>query len=94
MQCVEVNMLNKVIKAGQLFRWTRIADVRSSGTAIVIAVKSDQEEGMSPETQDYAALWIEAEGRSGTSANEAFSVLLGTDGKSYLDGQEIQVQIL
>ncbi len=48
---------------------------------------------MSPEVEDYASAWIEAEGQSGSFEHRAFTVLLGTDGNSYLDGQQVAIEI-
>ena len=87
-------MLGKAIEVGQQFQWTKLAGDRASGTAIVRDVRSGQQEGMSSEIEDYAADWIEAEGQSGSREHEHFTVLLGTDGKSYLEGEEISVAIL
>ncbi len=49
---------------------------------------------MSSAVEAYAAVWIGAEGQSGSLEQKVFTVLLGTDGKSYLDGQEITVEII
>ncbi len=83
--------MGETIEVGQQFRWTRLEGDRSTGTAIVREVRSDQQEGMSPEIEEYAAAWIEAEGQSGAREHERFTVLLGTDGKSYLEGDEVSV---
>ncbi len=60
---------------------------------MVRAVRSDNEEGMSTEVADYVAVWIEAEGESGSLERQSFTVLLGTDGKSYLDGRQVAIEI-
>ena len=86
-------MLEKPIRIGQQFRWRRLDDDRAAGTAIVRNVRSDRQEGMSPEIEQYAAAWIEAEGQSGSFQQQSFTVLLGTDGNSYLDGQRISVEV-
>ena len=85
-------MLQNAIKAGQHFRWTKAED-GSAGEATVIAVVSDRQKGLSPESEDYVALWIRAIGISGTLRQQTFEVLLATDGKSYLDGKPITVTI-
>lgn len=48
---------------------------------------------MSTEVEDYVAAWIEAEGQSGSFEHQTFTVLLGTDGKSYLNGGQVVVEI-
>lgn len=95
---LEVCMVAEKIRVGQRFRWSgsdegRSDDGSSSGTAIVKEVRSDQQEGMSPEVEQYAALWIEAEGRSGMRAGQRFTIVLGTDGKSYLDGKPVAITL-
>jgi len=87
-------MLREAAQVGQQFRWTNASGGSSSGTAVVRRVLSDREEGMSPEVRDYAALWIEAEGLSGTRERQTFTVVLGTDGNSYLEGQQVAIEIL
>lgn len=57
-------------------------------------VLSDREEGMSPEIEDYAALWFEADGLSGMREHQSFTVILGTDGNSYIEGQQAAIEIL
>ena len=86
-------MLQGAIRIGQQFRWERLDAAGAAGTAIVRDVRSDRQEGMSPEIEQYVAAWIEAEGQSGPYRHDRFTVLLGTDGKSYLDGQEITVEV-
>lgn len=86
-------MLNNPIHEGQRFEWKNTCDDGFSGNAIVKAVRSNQEEGMSSEIQDYASAWIEAEGQSGSREHEIFTILLNTDGKSYIDGQQISIKI-
>jgi hypothetical protein len=49
---------------------------------------------MSPEIEDYAALWFEADGLSGMREHQSFTVILGTDGNSYIEGQQVAIEIL
>lgn len=86
-------MISSAIQVGQSFRWKSLSDVSLSGTATVLAVRSDSEEGMSTEVVDYVAVWVEAEGQSGSLEHQTFTVLLGTDGNSYLDGRQVAIEI-
>lgn len=61
---------------------------------MVKRVRSDGEEGMSTAVEDYVAVWIDAEGQSGSLEHQTFTVLLGTDGNSYLDGRQVAIEIL
>jgi hypothetical protein len=49
---------------------------------------------MSPEIEDYAALWFEADGLSGMREHQSFTAVLGTDGNSYIEGQQVPIEIL
>ena len=80
------------IQTGQPFQWS-FADGRSGGEAVVTSSKTDQQQGLSPEAEDYIALWIEATGTSGLRSGQSFEILLAVDGKSYLDGQAITVTL-
>lgn len=86
-------MLPNAIKAGQEFRWRNDSDESLFGTATVRTVRSDGENGMSSAVEDYVAVWIEAEGKSGSLEHQTFTILLGTDGNSYLDGRQIAIEL-
>ena len=81
-------------KVGQHFRWQRDGESKIS-EAVVTGIRSDHQEGLSPETEEYAAFWIEARpiGQS-ESPQEEFTIMVGTDGKSYMDGKEVSIHIL
>jgi hypothetical protein len=81
------------IQIGQLFHWKPRSSGYFSGEARVAGVRTDRQEGLSPEADDYAALWIEALGVSGERAGQPFTVMLGDDTKTYLEGKEIIVQV-
>lgn len=84
--------MGNAIKTGQRFTWSAV-DGNTSGEAVVKDVKSDRDEGLSPETEAYVSLWIDATGLSGARRDQAFQILLGADGKSYLDGKKISVEV-
>lgn len=86
-------MLSNAIQVGQRFRWKNLSNVSFSGTATVSGVRSDGEVGMSTEVEEYVAVWIEAEGQSGSLEHQTFTVLLGTDGNSYLDGRQVSIEV-
>ena len=73
---------------GQTFRW-RSPKETSEGVAVAIALRSDQEEGLSPEVDQYAARWMDARALQGPRSGEVITFLLGTDERVYLDGQEV-----
>ena len=85
-------MLESSIKIGQQFRWKCEAN-GTAGEAVVGGVRSDREEGLSPEAEEYVALWIDANGLTGSRAQQSFEILLGTDGQSYLDGTAVTIEV-
>jgi mannose-6-phosphate isomerase class I len=87
-------MPKEAAQVGQHFRWTSASERSSSGTAVLRRVLSDREEGMSPEIEDYAALWFDADGLSGMRERQSFTVVLGTDGNGYIEGQQVAIEIL
>ena len=98
MQCLRANyaggkVLSNEIQVGQKFHWKGLGEESFSGTATVRRIRSDGEQGMSTAIEDYVAAWIEAEGQSGALEHQTFTVLLGTDGNSYLDGRQVAIEI-
>jgi hypothetical protein len=85
-------MLENPIKVGQHFSWNCEAD-GTAGEAVVAAARNDRQEGLSPEAEEYVALWIDANGLTGSRAQQSFEILLGTDGQSYLDGAAVTIEV-
>ena len=52
--------IDQPIVIGQRFRWRYVDSNEPSEEAAVVNVRTDREEGFSPEVMDYMALWIEA----------------------------------
>lgn len=73
---------------GQTFHWKSL-DNTKQGVAVVVDISSDQEEGMSPEVEQYAARWMDARALYGDSSGEPLRFLLGTDERVYLGGQQV-----
>jgi hypothetical protein len=53
-------VFERPILIGQRLRWKYADSNQPSEDAVVVNVRTDREEGLSPEAMDYAALWIEA----------------------------------
>ena len=49
----------------------------------MIKVRTDREEGLSPEATDYAALWIDAKYLQDPPQAKPFTIVLGTDTLTY-----------
>jgi len=78
------------ITIGQHFSWKPVGSIQMAERAIVTGVRSDRQEGLAPEVEEYAAFWIEA--RSvGRSSQKPFTIMVGTDGKNYVDGSEVSI---
>ncbi len=75
------------IIVGQRLQWKRSSD-EDEKLAIVTAVRTNEEEGLGRQIEDFASLWVDVRGLSKESG-PAFTIMLGTDGKAYLDGEEI-----
>lgn len=73
---------------GQTFRWSAL-DGTGCGVVVVVAFRSDRQEGMSPEVESYAARWMEARPISDGGMGEVLMFLLGTDDFVYLDGTRV-----
>ena len=79
-------MQNRKIEIGERFSWALVGGGPVS-EAVVTGLRSDHQEGLSPESEDYAALWIEARAIGSDPSPSHFTVMIGTDGKSYIEGQ-------
>ena len=84
--------MDSQLKPGDRVLWT--SDTSGSEEAMVNAVRSDQEEGLSPESEDYVARWAEVTGISGSRTGKKFTFLLGVDGHTYLDGQQVDLRVV
>ena len=78
------------LEVGNHFAWTAIR-TSETGEGVVTSLRSDRQEGLSPETEDYAARWAESTGLSGARAGQQFTLLLATDGMIYLDGEQVKL---
>jgi hypothetical protein len=62
-----------------------------STRATVSRFLSDEQEGLSPEAEDYVFCWLEIRPEhQGTSAQTQI-ILFGADWKCYMDGREVQI---
>lgn len=52
---------------------------------------SDQEEGLSPEAEDYVCCWLEVNPEHQGTLAQTEIILLGTDWKYYMNGREVQI---
>ena len=82
------------IVIGQRLRW-RYADSNDlSEDAEVVKVQTDREEGLSPEALDYVALWIYAKYMQDSPEARPFTILLRTDMLTYIEGKEVNIELL
>ena len=87
-------MFERPIVIGQRLRW-RYADSNDlSEDAEVVKVQTDLEEGLSPEAWDYVALWIEAKYVQDSPEARPFTILLRTDMLTYIEGKEVNIELL
>ncbi len=62
--------------------------------ATICAALSDQQEGLSPEIEDYVACWLEVSFASCQDAQGHRSISFGTDYRYSMDGRELSLRKL
>jgi hypothetical protein len=87
-------MFEKPIVIGQRLRWRYADSNELSEDAIVVKIRTDRDEGLSPEALDYAALWIEAEYMRISTKARSFTIELATDKLTYIEGKEVVIELL
>jgi hypothetical protein len=87
-------VFERPIVIGQRLRWKYADSNEFSEDAEVVNVRTDREEGLSPEAMDYAALWIEAKYVQASAEARPFTILLSTDKLTYIDGKEVTLELL
>ena len=87
-------MFERPIVIGQRLRWRYTDSNQLSADAEVVNVRTDREQGLSPEAMDYAALWVEAKYVQDSPNAKPFTIELGTDKLTYIDGKEITIELL
>ena len=87
-------MFERPVVIGQRFRWRYTDSNELSADAEVVDVRTDREEGLSPEVSDYAALWIEAKYVQDSPKARPFTIELGTDKLTYIGGKEVTIELL
>jgi hypothetical protein len=87
-------VFERPIVIGQRLRWRYTDSNQLSADAEVVNVRTDSEEGLSPEATDYAALWIEAKYVQDSPNAKPFTIELGTDKLTYIEGKEITIELL
>ena len=60
--------------------------------ATVSRFLSDQQEGLSPEAEDYVSFWMEVSPNHQGTLAQTQTIALGADYKYYLDGREVQIR--
>ena len=63
-----------------------------SATATVTRLLSDQQEGLSPEAEDYVFCWLEISPEDQGSLSPTQTITLGADWKYYMDGREVKIR--
>ena len=79
---------------GGALRWKYADSNDFSADAVVVNVQTDREEGLSPEAWDYAALSIESKYVEDSQNAKPFTIELGTDRLTYIQGKEITIELL
>jgi hypothetical protein len=68
------------------------ADAPSLSTrATVNRLLSDEQEGLSPEAEDYCFIWLEISLENQELLTQTQTIVLGADWKYYMDGREVKI---
>jgi hypothetical protein len=67
-------------------------DPGQSTRATVIRFLSDQQEGLSPEAEDYISRWLEISPEHQGTLGQTQTIALGVDWKYYMDGREVEIR--
>jgi hypothetical protein len=63
-----------------------------SARATVSRLLSDQQEGLSPEAEDYFFFWLEISPEPQGTFAQTQTIALGADWKYYMDGREVEIR--
>jgi hypothetical protein len=63
-----------------------------SARATVSRFLSDQQEGLSPEAEDYVFCWLELSPEHQGAFAQTQTIVLGSDWKYYMDGREVEIR--
>jgi hypothetical protein len=63
-----------------------------SARATVSRFLSDQQEGLSPEAEDYVFCWLELSPEHQGTFAQTQTIVLGADWKYYMDGREVEIR--
>jgi hypothetical protein len=63
-----------------------------SARATVSRFLSDQQEGLSPEAEDYIFCWLEISPEQRGTLGQTQTIALRADWKCYMDGREVEIR--
>ena len=63
-----------------------------STKATIRRVLSDQQEGLSPEVEDYVCCWLEISVESEGALAQPQTIMLGADWRYYIDGRQVEIR--
>ena len=63
-----------------------------SARATVTRFLSDQQEGLSPEVEDYVFCWMEISPEHQGNLAQTQTIMLRADWKCYMDGREVEIR--
>jgi hypothetical protein len=90
-----VKTMESVIKVGQRFKFTVLADdAARERQAVVFQVLSNREEGFGLDVDQYMSYWVEARELPETESSATLVFVRSLDGKVYLDGKLTEVVVL
>ncbi|MGI9070891.1 MAG: hypothetical protein ACR2JB_06105 [Bryobacteraceae bacterium] len=63
-----------------------------SARATVNCFRSDEQEGLSPEAEDYIFCWLEISPEHSGTLAPSQTIAFGADWKYYMDGREVEIR--
>jgi len=80
------------LKLGDQIEFVFADAPEQSARATVSRFLSDQQEGLSPEAENYIACWLEVSPEHQGTLAQTRTIALGTDWKYYVDGRQVEIR--
>lgn len=86
--------MQATVEVGQRFKFTVLTDdAVTERHGVVIRVRSNREEGLGLDVDQYMSYWVEAHELPETELSTTLVFVRGVDGKVYLDGKATEVTL-
>jgi len=84
--------MDTALKSGQRFKFRLLSDpLTPQREAVVVRIRTDLQEGLSPEALEYVAYWVEANEIPSSDPDKLLYFSWATDEHWYLDGESVEI---